>query len=232
MRANKIQVNQRIYVKDFIGDPDKMAGSHFSGSTNYKENDLHFNGVQRLNPGYADIMVSCGGGCTTARQAAIQYLKEMQDITSDPKKTDFYKMAVISSKYPLDDANFLQCVSEGTYTESKRLFPAKPEGVKGKPSLVMLELSQKITDAPSLQAFGVHVLKLEEEVIQRCLSDNKECITEAAASTLRSWLIRQKNGGEEVWDTLWGSLEKEYNNGNIEYSIVEAITNGLGQAVK
>ena len=35
MRANKIQVNQRIYVKDFIGDPDKMAGSHFSGWTKY-----------------------------------------------------------------------------------------------------------------------------------------------------------------------------------------------------
>ena len=36
MRANKIRVNQRIYVKDFIGDPDKMAGGHFSGWTKYK----------------------------------------------------------------------------------------------------------------------------------------------------------------------------------------------------
>ena len=26
-----LNVNQRIYVKDFIGDPDKMAGGHFSG---------------------------------------------------------------------------------------------------------------------------------------------------------------------------------------------------------
>ena len=33
MRANTMQVNPCIYVKDFIGDPDKMAGSHFSGST-------------------------------------------------------------------------------------------------------------------------------------------------------------------------------------------------------
>ena len=37
MRANKIQVNPRIYVKDFIGNPDKMAGGHFSGwSMKYK----------------------------------------------------------------------------------------------------------------------------------------------------------------------------------------------------
>ena len=35
MRADKIQVNQRIYVKDFIGDPDKMAGGHFSVWTMY-----------------------------------------------------------------------------------------------------------------------------------------------------------------------------------------------------
>ena len=35
MRANKIQVNRRIYVKDFVDDPDKMAGGHFSGWTNY-----------------------------------------------------------------------------------------------------------------------------------------------------------------------------------------------------
>ena len=48
MRGNKIQVNQRIYVKDFIGDADKMAGGHFSGSTSYnlifyflKENTMH-----------------------------------------------------------------------------------------------------------------------------------------------------------------------------------------------
>ena len=33
MQASKIQVNLGIYVKNFIGDPDKMVECCFSGST-------------------------------------------------------------------------------------------------------------------------------------------------------------------------------------------------------
>ena len=50
MRANKIQVNPRIYVKDFIGDPDKMAGGYFSGWNNciLQEKDIT---EEQINPG-------------------------------------------------------------------------------------------------------------------------------------------------------------------------------------
>ena len=40
MVASKIQVNQRIYVMDFIGDSDKVAGSYFSGLNKSQENNM------------------------------------------------------------------------------------------------------------------------------------------------------------------------------------------------
>ena len=35
-----MRVNPGGHIKDFIGDPDKMAGSHFSGSTEEKKQDV------------------------------------------------------------------------------------------------------------------------------------------------------------------------------------------------